>query len=204
MPPVLWCVYPDTDPHPLFPQARRSFQATRTSASFPLRPTSPSLPPALTSGYRAFLRLTCSAPPQFSLAFYVLIDAAVWSKSGLNGSDVHVTFVDWLPFIFSSLGMLIINSVEKARLSADSFSYSGSGVAWKARVVLFLGFAALAGGMAGGVVVFVLKFAVQEVAWPMLGMGVENIVANGLVGLSSVVLWVSQNMEDEYSYNLAL
>jgi fructose-1-phosphate kinase PfkB-like protein len=47
--------------------------------------------------------------------------------------------------------MLIINSVEKARLSADSFSYSGSGVAWKARVVLFLGFAALAGGLAGGV-----------------------------------------------------
>ncbi|TRX95449.1 hypothetical protein FHL15_003780 [Xylaria flabelliformis] len=145
-----------------------------------------------------------SAGALFSLAFYVLIDAAVWSKSPLNFSDVHVTFIDWLPFIFSSLGMLIINSVEKSRLSADSFSYSGSGVAWKARVVLFLGFAALAGGMAGGVVVFVLKFAVQQVAWPMMSMGVENIVANGLVGVSTAVLWVSQNMEDEYSYNLAL
>lgn len=100
--------------------------------------------------------------------------------------------------------MLIINSVEKARLSADSFSYSGSGVAWKARVVLFLGFAALAGGMAGGVTVFVLKFVVPNVGWPMMGMGVENVVANGLVMLSSVVLWVSQNMEDEYSYNLSL
>lgn len=101
----------------------------------------------------------------------------------MNPSDVHVTFVDWLPFIFSSLGMLIINSVEKARLSADSFSYSGSGVAWKARVVLFLGFASLAGGMAGGVTVFVMKFAVAEVSWPMMGMGVENVVANALVGL---------------------
>ncbi|KAI1498498.1 vacuolar protein sorting-associated protein [Biscogniauxia marginata] len=140
----------------------------------------------------------------FSLAFYVLIDAAVWSHSPLNGSDVHVTFVDWLPFIFSSLGMLIINSVEKTRLSGDSFSYSGSGVAWKARVVLFLGFAALAGGMAGGVVVFVLKFVVPKVGWPMMGMGVENVVANALVGVSSVVLWISQNMEDEYSYNLSL
>ncbi|KAL7625646.1 Vacuolar protein sorting-associated protein 68 [Parahypoxylon ruwenzoriense] len=140
----------------------------------------------------------------FSLAFYIIIDAAVWSKSPLNGSDVHVTFVDWLPLIFSSLGMLIINSVEKARLSADSFSYSGSGVAWKARVVLFLGFAALAGGMAGGVTVFVLKFVVPGVEWPMMGMGVENVVANGLVMLSSVVLWISQNMEDEYSYNLSL
>ncbi|KXX80478.1 Vacuolar protein sorting-associated protein 68 [Madurella mycetomatis] len=116
----------------------------------------------------------------FSLAFYVLLDSAVWSKSALNGSTIHVTFVDWLPFIFSSLGMLIINSVEKARLSADSFSYSGSGVAWKARVVLFLGFAALAGGMAGGVTVLVLKFVVPGVSGPALLMGVENLVANAL------------------------
>ncbi|KAK3296924.1 uncharacterized protein B0H64DRAFT_390740 [Chaetomium fimeti] len=140
----------------------------------------------------------------FSLAFYTLLDSAVWSKSALNSSSLHVTFVDWLPFIFSSLGMLIINSVEKARLSADSFSYSGSGVAWKARVVLFLGFAALAGGMAGGVTVFVLKFVVPGVPFPAMTMGVENLVANALVGLSSVVLWISQNMEDEYSYNLSL
>ncbi|KAF3356469.1 hypothetical protein VdG1_03749 [Verticillium dahliae VDG1] len=100
----------------------------------------------------------------FSLAFYVMLDSAVWSKT-LNGSDTHVTF---------------------------------------ARVVLFLGFAALAGGMAGGVTVFVLKFVVRGVAMPALSMGVENVVANALVMLSSVVLWVSQNMEDEYSYNLSL
>uniref|UniRef100_A0A098DPI6 Vacuolar protein sorting-associated protein 68 n=4 Tax=Fusarium sambucinum species complex TaxID=569360 RepID=A0A098DPI6_GIBZE len=140
----------------------------------------------------------------FSIAFYIMLDSAVWSKSPRNGSDIHVKFVDWLPFIFSSLGMLIINSVEKQRLSADSFSYSGNGVAWKARVVLFLGFAALAGGMAGGVTVFVLKFVVPSVAMPALGMGIENVLSNALVGVSSVVLWISQNMEDEYAYNLSL
>jgi hypothetical protein len=140
---------------------------------------------------------------QFSLAFYTMLDSAVWSKH-VNASTTHVKFVDWLPFIFSSLGMLIINSVEKGRLAADSFSYSGNGVAWKARVVLFLGFAALAGGMAGGVVVFILKFVMKNAAMPMLTMGIENVVANALVGASTVVLWVSQNMEDEYSYNLSL
>ena len=46
----------------------------------------------------------------------------------------------------------MINSIEKTRLSADSYSYSGSGVAWKARLVLFLGFALMAGGLAGSVV----------------------------------------------------
>ncbi|OBT73816.1 hypothetical protein VF21_06690 [Pseudogymnoascus sp. 05NY08] len=141
----------------------------------------------------------------FSLAFYILVDAAVYSKSPLNGSlHTHITFIDWLPFIFSTLGMLIINSIEKSRLSADSFSYSGSGVAWKARVVLFLGFAFLAGGMAGGVAVFVMKYIVPGVPWPTLGMGLANVLANAGVMLSSVLLWISQNMEDEYAYNLAL
>lgn len=63
-----------------------------------------------------------------------------------------MNFVDWIPGIFSALGMIIINSIDKTRLSADNWSYSGDGVAWKARVVLFMGFAAMAGGLAGGVV----------------------------------------------------
>lgn len=127
-----------------------------------------------------------SNTPQFSLAFFILLDAAVWSHSAKNGSDnpeIHIQFIDWLPLLFSSLGMLIINSIEKTRLSADSFSYSGSGVAWKARVVLFLGFASLAGGMAGGVTVLVLKYIVAGAVWPTLYMGIANVVANGLVML---------------------
>jgi hypothetical protein len=135
-----------------------------------------------------------------------------------------MNFVDWIPGIFSALGMLIINSIDKSRLSADSFSYSGDGVAWKARVVLFMGFAAMAGGLAGGVTVMVLKYVVNNANWPALWFGVANVVANALVMLryvssefrrlykgymltsrhSSVVLWVSQNMEDDYTYNLAL
>ena len=100
--------------------------------------------------------------------------------------------------------MLVINSIEKSRLSADSFSYSGNGVAWKARTVLFLGFALLAGGLAGSVCVLVLKYLIHEAETPTLWMGVANVLANGLIMLSSVVLWVSQNMEDDYTYNLQL
>ncbi|OTA38343.1 hypothetical protein BTJ68_01833 [Hortaea werneckii EXF-2000] len=141
---------------------------------------------------------------QFALALFTLIDAATYSHSHLNGSDFHMRFIDWLPGIFSATGMLIINSIDKSRLSADNFSYSGDGVAWKARVVLFMGFAAIAGGLAGGVTVMVLKYVVQEASWPAMWFGVANLVANGLVMLSTVVLWVSQNMEDDYTYNLAL
>ena len=68
-------------------------------------------------------------------------------------------FVDWIPGVCSALGMLVINSIEKSRLSADSYSYSGTGVALKARLVLFLGFALLAGGVAGSVVSFGVAYA---------------------------------------------
>ncbi|KAI9822277.1 MAG: hypothetical protein M1832_003100 [Thelocarpon impressellum] len=140
----------------------------------------------------------------FSLGFFFFIDAATYSKSALNGSDVHIRFVDWIPGICSALGMLVINSIEKSRLSAESFSYSGTGVAWKARLVLFLGFALMAGGLAGSVAVLVLKYVVPEYPFPTLYFGIANVIANGLIMLSSVVLWISQNMEDDYTYNLAL
>jgi len=120
---------------------------------------------------------------QFSIALFVFIDAATFSKSNLNGSEFHVNFVDWIPGIFSVLGMLIINSIDKSRLSADNFSYSGDGVAWKARVVLFMGFAAMAGGLAGSVTVCLLKYVVREASWPALWFGVANIASNALVML---------------------
>ncbi|KAH0137340.1 hypothetical protein KCU67_g10024, partial [Aureobasidium melanogenum] len=50
----------------------------------------------------------------------------------------------------------------------------------------------------------VLKYFVPQYTFPTLWFGVANVIANILVSLSSVVLWVSQNMEDDYTYNLQL
>ena len=52
--------------------------------------------------------------------------------------------------------------------------------------------------------VLVLKYVREGIGFPALGFGVANVTANALIMLSSVVLWVSQNLEDEYSYNLTL
>ncbi|WPH04049.1 vacuolar sorting protein-like protein Vps68 [Acrodontium crateriforme] len=139
----------------------------------------------------------------FAVALFTFIDAATFSKTK-NGSDIHINFVDWIPGIFSFLGMIVINSIDKTRLSADSFSYSGDNVQWKARVVLFMGFAAMAGGLAGSVTVLVLKYIVAEAEGPTLWLGVANVAANALIMLSSAILWISQNMEDDYTYNVAL
>lgn len=77
------------------------------------------------------------------------MDAAIFSKVA-NAGLVHVTFVDWIPVICSSLGMLIVNSIDRSKLTGDN--YGETSVAWKAKLILFIGFALLAGGMAGGVV----------------------------------------------------
>lgn len=75
----------------------------------------------------------------------------------------------------------------------------------------------------------VLKYLVYHYPMQTLYFGIANVVANGLVMLrfvllpvlllfysvrvglanwvdvcSTVVLWVSQNLEDDYTYNLAL
>ena len=67
-----------------------------------------------------------------------------------------------------------------------------------------MGFAAMAGGLAGGVTVCVLKYVVAGAQWPAVWFGVATVCANAGVMMSTVVLWISQNMEDDYTYNLAL
>lgn len=148
----------------------------------------------------------------FAIGFWSLVDSAIYSKT-VNASDVHVTFIDWLPFICSSLGMLIVNSIEKSHLMNSEQGGGGGGAGmfddgtnyvWAARTILFLGFSLLAGGLAGSFMVFILKYLMKHYLFPTLGMGVSNIVCNGCVMLSCIVLWLSQNIEDEYSYSLAL
>lgn len=74
-----------------------------------------------------------------------------------------------------------INSIDKARLSDEG--YSDQNVTWKAKLVLFLGFALMAGGLAGSATVLVIKYIVPQYEFPTLYLGVANVVANGLVML---------------------
>ncbi|CCE61129.1 hypothetical protein TPHA_0A00440 [Tetrapisispora phaffii CBS 4417] len=150
----------------------------------------------------------------YAVGFWLFLDAVIYSKHA-NASDLHVTFVDWIPFLCSTFGTIIVSSIEKNRLlegalSSDSgLGYIGdsldSTLAWQARAVLFLGFALLAGGMSGSVVLLIIKFIVKDyTSYPTLGMGINNVLGNFCIILSCVVLWVAQNMQDEYSYSLNL
>ena len=118
----------------------------------------------------------------FALSLWVFIDSAIYSKVA-SGSDVHITFTDWIPLICSVLGMIVINSIDKGRLSGENYAYSSTSQQWQARLILFLGFALIAGGWAGSVVVHVLKYVIPEYPFPTLWFGYSNIVSNSLIML---------------------
>lgn len=95
---------------------------------------------------------------KFALANWTFIDAAVLSAhahSPWGDSDseppVHVTFVDWIPGICSFLGYLVINIIDKDRVRGEE-GFGDSRAVWSARLILFIGFALMAGGLAGSVV----------------------------------------------------
>ena len=80
-----------------------------------------------------------------------------WGSPPDSEAPVHVTFVDWIPGICSLLGYLIINLIDKDRVRGDE-GFGDSRAVWRARLFLFIGFAFMAGGLAGSVVCLFSSF----------------------------------------------
>lgn len=68
-----------------------------------------------------------------------------------------MNFTDWLPGISSLLGMIIVNLIDKDRVRGDE-GFGDSRAVWRARTFLFIGFALMAGGLAGSVVRHLYSF----------------------------------------------
>jgi len=139
----------------------------------------------------------------FAAGWWLFIDGIVLASEN-EDSRVEIGFEDWIAGILTTLGMIVINLIDKSRLQGDSISFSGSAVAWKARLFLFLGFALMAGGLAGSISVLVLKYLVPRIDMPELYYGLAVVGQASLIMLSTVVLWIAQNTEQEYQYNFVL
>ncbi len=83
------------------------------------------------------------------------MDAAILSAHAKKPLDppppVHVTFVDWVPGICSLLGFFVIVLIDKDRVRGEE-GFGDSRAVWRARLFLFIGFALMAGGLAGSIV----------------------------------------------------
>ncbi|KAH8915941.1 UPF0220-domain-containing protein [Atractiella rhizophila] len=164
--------------------------------------------PKLNLGPRKREILVYLAGGLFAIAWWCFIDAAILSSRYRDPNPdepfplipVRVKFIDWIPGLCATLGMTIVNLIDKQRLLED---YDGTS-AWKARTFLFCGFSLMAGGLAGSVTILLLKYVLPQweqsfVVW----WGVSNVVQSIAIMLSAVVLWMAQN-SDDYEYNLTL
>ncbi|KAF5356570.1 hypothetical protein D9758_008279 [Tetrapyrgos nigripes] len=143
----------------------------------------------------------------FAIANWLFIDAAIYSAHAKIpwGGDppVHVTFVDWVPGICSLIGYLVVCIIDKDRVRGEE-GFGDSRAVWRARLVLFVGFALMAGGLAGSVTVLVLKYILNAYAEIFKYYGYANVSQNALLMLSAIVLWITQSAKGEYEYNLTL
>ncbi|KAA1475020.1 UPF0220-domain-containing protein [Dentipellis sp. KUC8613] len=146
----------------------------------------------------------------FALANWLFFDAAILSAHAHSPygeperpPPVHVSFVDWVPGICSLLGMLVINLIDKDRVRGDE-GFGDSRAVWRARLFLFVGFALMAGGLAGSVSVLVLKYILHAYTEQYLYYGYANVSQNVALMLSAVILWIAQSAGSEYEYNLAI
>ncbi|KAL7413876.1 hypothetical protein BDY24DRAFT_388420 [Mrakia frigida] len=150
----------------------------------------------------------------FAIGWWVFIDAVILSKTAKLGPDspydevpVHITFADWISGIIATLGMLITNMIDKSRLSADGGgAWGGEGTsAFRARLVLFLGFALMAGGLAGSLTTLIIKYILPSYPSEFVYYGIAAVAQAGGIMLSSVTLWGAQIAgESEYEYNINL
>ncbi|KAF9461713.1 hypothetical protein BDZ94DRAFT_1263157 [Collybia nuda] len=146
----------------------------------------------------------------FALANWTFLDAAVLSAHahspwGQPDQDppVHVSFVDWIPGICSLLGYLVITLIDKDRVRGDE-GFGDSRAVWRARLFLFIGFALMAGGLAGSVTVLILKYILNGFPDQFTYYGYANVSQSVALMLSAIVLWIAQSGGSEYEYNLTL
>ncbi|KAG5640998.1 hypothetical protein DXG03_006440 [Asterophora parasitica] len=146
----------------------------------------------------------------FALANWTFLDAAILSAHAHSPwgqpdtpPPVHVTFVDWIPGICSLLGYLVINLIDKDRVRGEE-GFGDSRAVWRARLVLFIGFALMAGGLAGSVTVLILKYVLNGYPDQFTYYGYANVSQSVALMLSAIVLWIAQSGTNEYEYNLTL
>lgn len=98
---------------------------------------------------------------------------------------VHISFADWVPGLLATLGMIVVNLIDKSVLAeaggfggfSSGASWGGDSIQWRARLFLFVGFALLAGGLAGSITVLTIKYIITSLPDTYDWYGFANVVS---------------------------
>lgn len=122
-----------------------------------------------------------------------------WTPEG-----VAIQFDDWVPGLVATAGLVIVSLIDKHQLMEDEPSWGDDVVLWRSRMWLFIGFACLAGGLAGSMAVLIIKYMINPEAVGFVDLGAAGVVQNVALMACAVLLWFSQRTESDYEYNLTL
>ncbi|KAI9282781.1 hypothetical protein BY458DRAFT_497350, partial [Sporodiniella umbellata] len=129
----------------------------------------------------------------FALGWWAFIDGLI-ELSILPDRKIAPGIEDYMPGIITTLGMIIVNLIDKEALRGDGYDDSMS---WRARLFLFLGFTLMAGGVSGSVAVLVVKYVYeQDLDFPNQYLGITGVTQCVLIMISTAVLWVAQNASE--------
>lgn len=181
----------------------------------------PSLPPFLRNYKRSFWIYLAGA--SFAVGWWLFFDACILSTVAMRkarpppgGDDgtplpelppVHISFADWVPGLLATLGMIVINLIDKSHLVEDDFNGPSLGggsdpVAWRARLWLFVGFALLAGGLSGSATLLVVKYLIHASRAGFEYYGLANVAQSFGIMLATIILWSTQSVTTDYEYSL--
>ncbi|RKO95353.1 hypothetical protein CAUPRSCDRAFT_4391, partial [Caulochytrium protostelioides] len=73
----------------------------------------------------------------FAVGWWLFFDGVAFSAS--HGLPVPIRPEDWLPGVFSTLSLILVNLISKDHINATEFTYGDDHVATKARACAFLG-----------------------------------------------------------------
>lgn len=175
----------------------------------------PNIASALRTNRRAFGAYASGA--LFAAGWWIFLDACVRSHhlhrpppgdEPFQPPGVSIKLDDWVSGLSTTLGLAIVNMINKQHLLDEGALQSGAWnedpVLWRTRMWLFIGFAFLAGGMAGSMAVLIIKYMANNAAEGLVELGVAGVVQNMAIMACAVILWFSQRVESDYEYNLTL
>lgn len=97
-----------------------------------------------------------------------------------------MSFADWVPGLLATIGMIVVNLVDKTILAEagglgsmgiGGGAWGGDAIQWRARLFLFVGFALLAGGLAGSITLLTIKYLITQYPQEYEHYGVASVVS---------------------------
>ncbi|ORX99062.1 UPF0220-domain-containing protein [Basidiobolus meristosporus CBS 931.73] len=137
----------------------------------------------------------------FAVGWWMFIDGIILSTT-YKELPVFIGIEDYVSGIIATLGMIIVSSIDPSLLDDDSMTFGGSGVAKKARALLFVGMTAMGGGIAGSISILCIKYIAAGVDSSYFYLGIAPVVQNVAILLSSAALWLSRSSESDIHYDL--